>query len=130
METVSGIWGGRYWYSESPDTPIPFSAWLAITGSFLNGTTLESNTIVQDGPGELEAEIDGTLQSDLISFCKTYQSDHQPPVFYFGILSVDRTRICGEWHLNNGGFLSGDFEMSRIATLSFTVEEAVLALKE
>ena len=128
LEKISGLWGGRYWYPDS-DEPVPFSAWLTVTDFTLFGTTLEPNTITFEGPEELTAELTGEVQLSHVTFQKTYPDVDQPPVYYDGVVSRDRNKISGEWYLNDDGFYSGEFEMTRLLANNFAENKIKVSLR-
>lgn len=120
LGSLSGVWGGKYWYPAYHLTLVPFSAWLTSNETIISGTSLEPNALSIDGPEEISGEIEGRVESDRVSFCKTFPGLLHSPVFYQGRISDDRNQIIGEWKLHDGGFISGDFEMSRMHVVGFT----------
>ncbi|MEO0551167.1 MAG: hypothetical protein AAFZ91_14695 [Pseudomonadota bacterium] len=113
---ISGPWGGRYWYNDFIEEPVPFSAWLSVVDGALTGTTLEPNTFLFNGPEELDAELQGGVHGALVQFDKVYPGVEQPAVWYDGLLSEAGNRIFGSWVFRKPGELSGRFEMTRIMT--------------
>ena len=121
---LSGPWGGRYWYDDYDDEPVPFSAWLFVLDGALSGTMLEPNTFLFNGPEELDAELKGGVYGELVQFEKIYPDVDQPPVWYDGLLNADGNRIFGNWIFRKPGELSGRFEMTRIITTTRAKAEA------
>lgn len=125
---LCGPWGGQYWYDLEAELPVPFSAWLEVSGDQLSGTILEPNTFVLGGPEDLEAKIRGETHRATVLFYKTYIGIDQPPVVYDGKLSDYGTRIRGHWYFREPLDVAGAFEMTRLtAKTALSVDTAVSA---
>ena len=112
---LSGLWGGRYWYTQLPEDAVPFSAWLSVLNGNLTGSILEPNTILIDGPEELSANIVGSVAGDHVEFSKTYPLIDQPNVVYDGRVDKAGSRISGTWRFPDYFDYSGRFEMTRMS---------------
>ncbi len=99
-ESLTGVWHGLYQYPVYRE-PVYFVATLIDAGSFLSGTTHESEVGETGAPLTLFATIEGSKTGNLVSFTKTYDGsagwDHA--VAYDGALNGDATEIEGEWRI-------------------------------
>jgi hypothetical protein len=116
-QNLTGVWHGLYSY-EAFKEPVYFVATLLDGGSFISGSTHESEVGESGAPLTLFAAIDGARQATEVSFTKVYDGsggwDHA--VLYEGSLNGDATEIEGRWHIGgqvSGQMVSGKFLMIR-----------------
>lgn len=111
-QSLTGIWHGLYSYMAYKE-PVYFVATLIDAGSFVSGTTHESEIGETGAPLTLFASVEGSKAGTQVSFTKTYDGsagwDHA--VAYDGILNGDATEIEGSWRINAEAF--GRFLMIR-----------------
>jgi hypothetical protein len=111
-QSLTGIWHGLYSYMAYRE-PVYFVATLIDAGSFISGTTHESEIGETGAPLTLFAAIEGSKAGDAVSFTKRYDGsggwEHE--VAYDGVLNGDATEIEGEWRI--GVEASGRFLMIR-----------------
>jgi hypothetical protein len=111
-ESLTGVWHGLYSYIAYRE-PVYFVATLIDAGSFISGTTHESEVGETGAPLTLFASVEGTKAGTSISFTKVYDGsagwDHT--VSYEGLLNGDATEIEGSWRINAEAF--GRFLMIR-----------------
>jgi hypothetical protein len=111
-QSLTGVWHGLYSYQAYRE-PVYFVATLIDSGSYISGTTHESEIGERGAPLTLFASIEGSRQGTSVSFTKAYDGsggwDHQ--VSYDGILNADGTEIEGKWTI--GHKASGRFLMIR-----------------
>ncbi|MFM9974790.1 MAG: hypothetical protein ACKVON_09515 [Beijerinckiaceae bacterium] len=123
-QNLTGVWHGLYSY-EAFREPVYFVATLIDGGSFINGSTHESEVGEAGAPLTLFAMIDGSRQATEVSFTKAYDGsggwDHI--VLYEGSLNGDATEIEGRWHI--GGKASGKFLMIRNRGVSESIVRQV-----
>jgi hypothetical protein len=99
-ESLTGVWHGLYHYPVYRE-PVYFVATLIDAGSFISGTTHESEVGETGAPLTLFASVEGSKTGSAVSFTKTYDGsagwDHA--VAYEGTLNGDATEIEGEWRI-------------------------------
>jgi hypothetical protein len=109
---LTGVWHGLYSYAAYRE-PVYFVATLIDAGSFVSGTTHESEVGETGAPLTLFASVDGVKSGNGVSFTKLYDGsagwDHA--VAYDGVLNGDATEIEGTWRINAEA--SGRFLMIR-----------------
>jgi hypothetical protein len=111
-QNLTGVWHGLYSYIAYRE-PVYFVATLIDTGSFLSGTTHESEVGETGAPLTLFASVEGVKTGTQVHFTKVYDGsggwDHA--VAYEGVLNGDATEIEGSWRINAEAF--GRFLMIR-----------------
>ncbi len=111
-ENLTGVWHGLYSY-ELYREPVYFVATLIDSGTFISGTTHESEVGETGAPLTLFATIEGTSAGGDVVFTKSYDGsggwDHS--VAYVGRLSADACEIEGRWTI--GRKAEGRFLMIR-----------------
>jgi hypothetical protein len=111
-QNLTGVWHGLYSYVAFHE-PVYFVATLIDTGSFLGGTTHESDVGETGAPLTLFASVEGARSGAKVDFTKVYDGsggwDHA--VAYEGVLNGDATEIEGSWRINAEAF--GRFLMIR-----------------
>lgn len=111
-QSLTGVWHGLYSYAAFRE-PVYFVATLIDSGSFLSGTTHESEVGETGAPLTLFASVDGRKSGTSVSFNKVYDGsggwDHR--VHYEGVLNGDATEIEGVWQISAEAF--GRFLMIR-----------------
>jgi hypothetical protein len=111
-DSLTGVWHGLYQYAAFRE-PVYFVATLIDAGSFISGTTHESEIDEAGAPLTLFAAIEGSKAGAAVAFTKTYDGsggwDHA--VTYDGVLNSDRTEIEGAWRI--GVQAQGRFLMIR-----------------
>jgi hypothetical protein len=111
-DSLTGVWHGLYSYAVYRE-PVYFVATLIDAGSFISGSTHESEIGEAGAPLTLFASIDGSKAGSLVSFIKNYDGsggwDHS--VAYEGALNGERTEIEGAWRI--GVQATGKFLMIR-----------------
>jgi hypothetical protein len=112
QQSLTGVWHGLYSYRVHRE-PVYFVATLIDAGSFISGTTHESEIGETGAPLTLFAAIDGRKSGAAVFFSKRYDGSggwaHE--VAYDGVLSGDATEIEGAWRI--GSEASGRFLMIR-----------------
>ncbi len=108
-ENLTGVWHGLYSY-ELYHEPVYFVATLIDTGSFISGTTHESEVGATGAPLTLFATLEGTSAEGDVVFTKTYDGSNgwTHSVAYVGRLSTDACEIEGRWTIgrkSEGRFL-------------------------
>jgi hypothetical protein len=110
--SLTGVWHGLYSYQAFRE-PVYFVATLIDSGSFLCGTTHESEIGEMGAPLTLFASIEGARKDSGVIFTKTYDGaagwDHA--VGYEGLLNADASEIEGRWAIAN--MAAGRFLMIR-----------------
>jgi hypothetical protein len=111
-DSLTGIWHGLYSYAAYRE-PVYFVATLIDAGSFVSGTTHESEIGETGAPLTLFAAIEGSKAGKAVNFTKTYDGSGgwEHAVAYEGRLNTDATEIEGMWHI--GTKASGRFLMIR-----------------
>lgn len=111
-ENLTGVWHGLYSY-EAFREPVYFVATLIDGGSFVCGTTHESEVGRRGAPLTLFAQVEGNRGGGDVVFTKTYDGsggwDHS--VAYVGRLGPDGAEIEGRWSI--GRQAAGRFLMIR-----------------
>jgi hypothetical protein len=111
-DSLTGVWHGLYQYVAYRE-PVYFVATLIDAGSFISGTTHESEVGETGAPLTLFASIEGTKSGQAVSFTKTYDGsggwDHA--VAYDGRLNAEGSEIEGAWRIGVEAF--GRFLMIR-----------------
>jgi hypothetical protein len=107
--SLTGVWHGLYSYRAFRE-PVYFVATVIHSGSFLCGTTHESEVGETGAPLTLFAEIEGSLEGWSVAFRKTYDGSEgwTHAVNYEGTLSDDGLEIDGRWTIpgkDHGRFL-------------------------
>ncbi|NQY12256.1 MAG: hypothetical protein HRT81_00145 [Henriciella sp.] len=110
--TLSGVWSGRYWVSETDTEGVQFSAWLSLENGSLTGSILEPSLFGLCEHTENESTIRGHVTDDEVVFLKTYKGVDHEPGYYEGELSECRQRILGRWYFGWPDEMSGRFEMT------------------
>jgi hypothetical protein len=102
-DSLTGVWHGLYSYAAYRE-PVYFVATLIDAGSFIGGSTYESEIGETGAPLTLFASIEGTKAGLHIVFTKTYDGSGgwAHTVRYEGMLNADRTEIEGTWAIRNG----------------------------
>jgi hypothetical protein len=99
-DSLTGVWHGLYHYPVHRE-PVYFVATLIDAGSFISGSTHESEIGETGAPLTLFASVEGTKSGSTVGFTKTYDGasgwDHA--VAYDGVLNGDATEIEGEWRI-------------------------------
>jgi hypothetical protein len=116
-ENLTGVWNGLYTYPQG--NSVSFVATLIDSGGSFSGTIHEP--CIFRG-GTIYATLSGTLQSNAVSFLKTYDKSAGPgygSVQYEGVLNGDATEIEGRWTIPGHG--SGAFRMIRPAGARQTI---------
>jgi hypothetical protein len=112
QDSLTGVWHGLYSY-EVYREPVYFVATVIDAGSFISGSTHESEIGETGAPLTLFASIEGSKAGTLVSFTKSYDGsggwDHA--VAYEGVLNVERTEVEGAWRIEAKA--SGKFLMIR-----------------
>ena len=111
-ENLTGVWHGLYSYRLHRE-PVYFVATLIDAGSFISGTTHESEVGETGAPLTLFATIEGTAAQGDVVFTKTYDGSNgwTHGVDYVGSLSADACEIEGRWTI--GRKAEGRFLMIR-----------------
>jgi hypothetical protein len=119
-DSLTGVWHGLYSYAVYRE-PVYFVATLIDAGSFIGGTTHESEVGETGAPLTLFASIDGSKAGTAVSFTKTYDGSGgwEHAVAYEGTLNADRTEIEGTWSI--GVQAAGRFLMIRSRGVTETV---------
>jgi hypothetical protein len=109
---LTGVWHGLYSY-QAYRQPVYFVATLIDSGSFVSGTTHESEIGEHGAPLTLFASVEGSRSEYAVSFTKSYdgESGWDHSVTYTGMLNADATEIEGQWTIGNKA--SGRFLMIR-----------------
>ncbi|MGL4242261.1 MAG: hypothetical protein ACRCTI_14220 [Beijerinckiaceae bacterium] len=111
-DSLTGVWHGLYQYAVYRE-PVYFVATLIDAGSFISGTTHESEVGESGAPLTLFAAIEGSKSGVSVDFTKTYDGsggwDHT--VSYEGHLNADCSEIEGMWRIGVEAF--GRFLMIR-----------------
>jgi hypothetical protein len=119
-KNLTGVWHGLYSYERFRE-PVYFVATLIDGGSFVGGTTHESEIGERGAPLTLFASVEGTAAGQEVVFTKTYDGSggwgHS--VAYVGRLSADGMEIEGRWTI--GRLAAGRFLMIRNAGVSESV---------
>ncbi len=111
--SVSGFWGGIYFYPENVSEPVNFDAEFMQAAEMLSGNITETNTIDPDGGVLLASVIDGEITGSEIRFTKRYTNGSEKhDVRYVGTLSQDSNEISGQWSILT---FTGTFVMTRDA---------------
>jgi hypothetical protein len=112
QQSLTGVWHGLYSYRAYRE-PVYFVATLIDAGSFVSGTTHESEVGETGAPLTLFATVEGAKAGSAVTFTKSYDGSggwvHD--VAYDGRLNGDATEIEGEWRI--GAEASGRFLMIR-----------------
>jgi hypothetical protein len=108
-QSLTGVWHGLYSYAAYRE-PVYFVATLIDAGSFVSGTTHESEIGETGAPLTLFASIEGSKSGTAVSFTKIYDGSGgwEHAVAYDGLLNGDTTEIEGEWRIGveaHGRFL-------------------------
>jgi hypothetical protein len=123
-KNLTGVWHGLYSYQAYRE-PVYFVATLIDGGSFLSGSTHESEIGETGAPLTLFASIDGSRSGSSVDFIKSYDGSGgwSHSVSYGGQLNADATEIEGQWHVanSNAGKASGKFLMIRSRGATETV---------
>lgn len=108
---LSGTWHGLYSYPRRRD-PVPFTAMLIETASWLRGAT-EETVAVGAASVTMRTTMDGRRTGHAVTLLKLYDGSHRgyDTVHYAGEVSSDGTEIQGRWTVPNGR--SGSFLMIR-----------------
>jgi len=120
---LTGVWHGLYSYERFRD-PVYFVASLIDCGSFVSGTTHESEIGERGAPLTLFASIEGAARNGGVAFTKTYDGSGgwAHSVSYAGRLSPDASEIEGRWTI--GRHADGRFLMIRSRGVSESVVRA------
>lgn len=125
---LTGLWRGLYSYPIKR-TPVPFTASLAESGSWLTGATEEVATARAALGRTLTATLQGRRTGSSVRFLKLYDSPMRvyDSVAYEGSVNAEGTEIEGRWTVP--GNWSGTFLMIRegeiAATRTRTAKEKV-----
>jgi hypothetical protein len=111
-DSLTGVWHGLYQYPGHRE-PVYFVATLINAGSFLSGTTHESEVGESGAPLTLFASVEGSRSGDGVDFTKTYDGSGgwSHSVAYDGRLNGDISEIEGMWRIGTEAF--GRFLMIR-----------------
>lgn len=117
---LTGVWHGLYSYERFRE-PVYFVATLIDSGSFVSGTTHESEIGERGAPLTLFAAIEGASAEGDVDFTKTYDGSGgwAHSVAYDGRLSADGTEVEGRWTI--GRQAAGRFLMIRNSGASESV---------
>ncbi|MGL4637766.1 MAG: hypothetical protein ACRCWF_17425 [Beijerinckiaceae bacterium] len=111
-QSLTGVWHGLYSYQAFKE-PVYFVATLIDGGSFISGSTHESEVGENGAPLTLFASVEGTNRNKVVHFTKSYDGasgwDHA--VTYIGTLNDDTSEIEGIWTI--GMEATGRFLMIR-----------------
>jgi hypothetical protein len=124
-KNLTGVWHGLYSYQAYRE-PVYFVATLIDGGSFISGSTHESEIGETGAPLTLFASIDGSRSGNAIDFIKSYDGSAgwSHSVTYEGLLNADATEIEGTWVVvksETGAKASGKFLMIRSRGATETV---------
>jgi len=119
-QNLTGVWHGLYSYDRFRE-PVYFVATLIDGGSFVSGSTHESEVGERGAPLTLFASIEGTTADSDVVFTKSYDGSGgwAHSVAYVGKLSADGCEIEGRWTI--GRKAAGRFLMIRNAGVSESV---------
>ena len=117
---LTGVWHGLYSYERFRE-PVYFVATLIDNGSFVCGSTHESEVGERGAPLTLVASVEGRSADGEVAFVKTYDGsggwDHS--VAYDGRLNADGSEVEGRWEI--GRRAAGRFLMIRNSGVSESV---------
>ena len=114
---MNGLWSGEYAY-DMEEAPAVFSVWIDDQAGILRGTITEPNTFVHNALEELDANLNGVRDGQIVDFVKIYSprcGAHQTPIHYEGTANTDFTIVRGIWHFNDPNILAGKFTLSRVS---------------
>lgn len=111
--SLDGVWSGCFYFDETAQEGVTFSAWITLTNGRITGSSLEPNTFVDQDRDELEANLSGHLDGEEIIFLKSYHGLDQEPVYCEGSVCPEGEKISGKWYFNWPQEISGTFEMER-----------------
>jgi hypothetical protein len=110
---INSVWAGRFEYDRAGRGGVAFSAWLTIADGRISGSMLEPNTLVGADGEELEAQLRGHVDDQLVEFLKTYRDLDQEPVYCEGKIAEQGRKIVGKWYHGWPEEVSGTFELHR-----------------
>jgi len=121
---LTGFWRGLYSYPINR-APVPFTADLTETGSWLTGATEEVATNREARGRTLTAILQGRRSGSSVRFLKLYDGAFRAydSVAYEGVLNAEGTEIEGRWTVP--GNWSGTFLMIRDGEISAELTKAV-----
>jgi hypothetical protein len=123
-KNITGVWHGLYSY-QAFRHPVYFVATLIDSGSYISGTTHESEVGEHGAPLTLFASVEGSRKDNAVSFSKSYdgESGWDHTVNYEGLLNADASEIEGQWTIGNKA--TGRFLMIRNRGVSESVVRKV-----
>ncbi|MHC5598960.1 MAG: hypothetical protein ACYTXC_23970 [Nostoc sp.] len=89
MADLSGNWLGTYWQD---DIPSRFEATFVQSGNTFSGSILDDNYLG-------EAQVNGEVIGQTVSFTKRYLISSPVPVRYTGIVSENEDYMQGKWNI-------------------------------
>ncbi len=110
---LSGHWQGQYTYVSRPKQPVPFSANLNESGSWLDGLIEEVGTAGEAKDRPITASVQGRRTGRTVTWIKLYHCNfrYYDAVQYAGEISADGQEIEGRWTIH--GNSTGRFLMLR-----------------
>jgi hypothetical protein len=110
---LSGRWQGQYIYVGRKKDPVPFSATLNESNSWLNGLIEEMGTAGEVKGQPLAATVQGRRTGRSVTWLKIYHGNFRlyDAVQYAGEVSVDGREIEGRWTIHGNSI--GRFLMVR-----------------
>lgn len=132
MRNLSGFWIGRYAYTNQWDEAVRFDAEMTHEGDVVTGVITEPNTFDARAGELLCASVRGSVDTDGITFVKTYtgEGDAHHSITYHGRIDRKEDYIGGHWTI---GEMQGLFEMKRDGPaigVKAKVTEAAVALEK
>jgi len=110
---LSGHWQGQYSYVGRQQQPVPFSANLSESGSWLDGLIEEVGTAGDARGRPIAASVQGRRTGRSVTWIKLYHGNfrYYDAVQYAGEISADGQEIEGRWTIH--GNSTGRFLMLR-----------------